>query len=107
MEDFFKRKESVMKLNNYLSHRKSPGKENPWAVGTEGGKKDSKRGKRKKDRVKSGKDQITQAQRCMSLVEGCRPARRLGGRIQRDVDLKVGRIRACMIAGAFLKSELL
>lgn len=71
------------------------------------GKKDSKRGKRKKDRVKSGKDQITQAQRCMSLVEGCRPARRLRGRIQRDLDLKVGRIRENMIAGELLKSELL
>ena len=53
--------------------------------------------------VKSGRDQITQHRECMCLVEGCRPARLLGGRIQRKVDLKVGRLRAKTFAGELLE----
>ena len=82
----FSIKRKINQLWNWkttLSHRKSPGKENPWAVGTDRGKNSKEGKKRKEERVKSGKDQITQARRCMSLVEGCRPARQLGGRIQR------------------------
>ena len=46
-----------------------------------GGNWKERKGKGKRG-VKSGEDQITLAQLCMSLVEGYRPARQLGGRIQ-------------------------
>lgn len=76
-------KETVIKTKKKTnsSPRKSRREKSLVCWDREGEKLEEKE-KERKERVKSGEDQITLAQLCKCLVEGCRPARQLGGRIQ-------------------------